>query len=353
MSMLYVKLIGVLLAVLLASPAPANTMAGGTGAGTQTGTGASGAGPVALDDWTAACELILDFEDGSAANICDNDLGNCGVTCDMTNINTITSSGDSVVGSLSGDFEESDNDRCEVETYNEGDDRDPLGLAGISGSWGGWIQLEEAHSNMRILQGGGVNGSFSLNPDAFGSELDDYGCSVSDDSNDLTFVQTGGGIQVVGEWHHVVCVWNDSTDTLLAMADGVDNAITPTIEDATAIGTGDFDDPFTLSVGNIGLEWDGKEDEMFNCPNLILTEAEVCRICACGWEGKKCSQDPTTATDYAECTTNADCTSGAICAADGGEDNCQGTNCCMGQVASTDPGCNGCDLPAANTTDPS
>jgi len=258
-----------------------------------------GGAPTAAPDWSSSFIAVWDFEDSGALGA--NNGGSCGADCDLTNTSVTQNTTTFKQGAAAGEFNASTDElRCPGATCDE------LDLAG-SGTWFAWARLSTDTDNKSMLRDGqlGTTGRSYLLGRA-GGATDTFVCNVI--QADTTVVAQLGDTNEfpINEWHFVACRFDDSSNTLSLYHDGTVHGTTASPTDMRSVA-GDF----TLGAETGGSHWLGQIDET-GVTSVVLTDADLCRVCSCGVDGSAClcdGGDPTAyhfagrnATDCQSCT---------------------------------------------------
>lgn len=243
--------------------------------------------------------------------------------------------------------------------------------SGGSATYGGWFR--SSVNNLHILGKGGqtaTDAGYNIGLNWFWAS--DAICAVSNGT-----ARSAAGIPLTtrahgeGIWHHFACRAQHASTGVKGCGDGTCDAIST----GGSMGIGpNPDEDFSLAIASGGSTYmNGQIDEVF-VTDRVLTVQQVCRICACGIDGKRCScsAEVNHETEYAACNSNADCIPPyGIC--DPTSDKCTGWQhpqqvvcwggsnagnlCtvgseCPGGTCYGAPTCGGCTLPDCNAPTP-
>ena len=294
-----------LIALLWALPAWANTLEAGTG-----GVSTLFVAETALPDWgdNMIAWWSLD-ENGTTDRVA---AGTCGSGCNLVESGSIPN--DSSIkqeGSASNYWNITEGDVLACTDANCSA-LERAGSGDHSLTWGTWLYPDIVALGTSLMEKGPFLGTtgFMLN--------------LFDPASIQCWIDTTsrlGGVLVASDWVHVACVFNDSAstvaghggDTLTTYTD-----VVPSSEASVSAMTENASD-FTVSV--FGTPMRAHLDEMFVYAGAMST-ASICRICSCGISGSlcKCGSGPSTTnfsstgrngSECGACTLPADCTAAA------------------------------------------
>jgi hypothetical protein len=287
-------------------------------------------------DWCApgACPFIavwsLDEAD-STTRLNDRDAS-CGTACDLTDVNgTGQDTTNFLEGVASADFVQANAEAVTCTDANcGGTTRLDLNADFTFGAWARPRSLST--DNTPIIGKAQAGAYYAIYTKSSGDAVQ---CVMNGTaSSHFSDVQTSA--TAVDEWMHTACRYDNTAGDFELMIDAVGTGSPTNFTDVPIDTSGPFDLGRLTDFPNT---WDGRTDEAWAIHDL-LTTAEVCRICACQIDGKKCACDTATPTSYASCSTDADCAGEALCSTGG---------LCEGRRVSE---CSSCTLPSCNVAAP-
>lgn len=294
-------------------------------------------------DWcpatTCPFRAVWRFDEASGARTSDDDAA-CGATaCDLTCTSGVSQNTAYVFeGSASADISHTDSDNCSCTDGNCGGsgllDKD------LNENWTWGIAYRFVTGNVIVNHFGKTAASSDgwYLASVFSSPI----CRILDAG---TPTDSQAGRIGAGNYRQITCVM-DEDNNQIKMYSGGNLVGTPTSATGTYSGnTGSV--VFNTSPNT----FTGQLDEAFVIAH-VLTEEEICRICACGIAGEMCACDARDQRMYATCTQDSDCGGTAKCSigtheCTGNHDICEQHN---NTVAGTDFGT--CPLPACDAPVP-
>ena len=227
-------------------------------------------------DYTTDPDLVMVYfmEGADYSTTLAQDGGTCGSNCDLDVLGTGTlteQDADHQQGTYSTDWESSTNavyGRCVGGTCGT-----ETGLTGDI-SWGGWLKPESVNSRRALTRYSSSQGYYLQTR----SSGNDFICRVDDNSTGDTTSDSGNNIANDGQWHHVVCVYDDTAGELSIYVDGSH------VETNSGANLGSVATEFRIGGTSNTVGWDGKLDELFLF-SRELTAAEVSEIHTSGIKG--------------------------------------------------------------------
>jgi hypothetical protein len=283
-------------------------------------------------DWCApgACPFmtVWSLDEASGQPRLNDRDSICGAACDLSDLNTVGQDTTNFLeGSAAALFVNADDDELFCTDGNCGgttrlDFPDDI-------TWGAWARFTDFPEDIRFA------GKFSsFNVQGYQAEFATAGtlrCGISGTSLSTNFF--GGLGATTNDYRHLVCRFDDTANTIEGVADGVAQG------SPTSFTQDCCDNTVAAQLSRPGRTLEGQQDETFMI-GQYLSIGQLCRMCACQIDGKKCACDSATPTSYASCSTDADCAGEALCSTG---------NLCEGRRVSE---CSSCTLPSCNVAAP-
>lgn len=339
MGLLRVAISLLLLVALTQVDGHATTIQVGTASEGALATGVTMSG-YGLQDWTSGFIAVWSMDEGTSSVRQSNSLASCGADCDLTPVAVDQDTSDKIEGAASAQLTSAlgstNATSLQCDANNDASDGvdncTDLNVTSGNLSWGGWYINPLLTEAVAANRGPGENalqlmGSYGTGNDegyvlsrGQGFTVTVFRCTVDDISNTIQAWHSAGFNVVdpgyVTEWRFIVCVYDASADTVKTYYLYNDFVGTTTSADSlTASG-----DNFIMGSTATDSESTWQVDESF-VTDKALTNADLCRICSCGIDGRNCSCSIADTTNYASAGLNAsycgsctlpDCNSAAI-----------------------------------------
>lgn len=246
----------------------------GTGVKTNAGAKSAVTAEVAVPSWASSLQGVWYLEEGSTNTRVSS--GSCTTSCGLTPGSAATNSSTTVIQGSYSNYLVDTNLSCT--NANCGSSLAPVSSGGSGGSvtYGCWVSqvgFRSTADNPLIRKHDGTNGYLM----SLRFSTRDMICQVGSTSVD------GASFIDYDRFFHLVCVFDDSTNTLTPYVGGKADAAGATV---TSIGSNTKS--FLLGDADNGGDYNiGYLDECFVSKSAMSAEA-ICRVCSCGIDGSLC-----------------------------------------------------------------
>lgn len=325
MGLLRVAISLLLLVALTQVDGHATTIQVGTASEGALATGVTMSG-YGLQNWTSGFIAVWSMDEGTSSVRQSNSLASCGADCDLTPVAVDQDTSDKIEGAASAQLtspsasQNASSLQCDANNdASDGvDDCTDLNISSSNATWGGWFQANGSSGTVTGAQGTTANfaqlmgAHDSSDDEGYGLFAIDYlgilflACTADDVTSSVNVqasalgqdtTDTGG---FMTSMRFIACVYDASADTITGKYLYTDYSESASSADSLTSSSQNF---------MIGTEETDKSQAL-NYDNLFvadkaLTNADLCRICSCGIDGRNCSCSIADTTNYASAGLNA------------------------------------------------